>query len=264
MSATSACVYGAPMLADRAAAGLHAHWRAQCAWVAGGEVAEHDGVLLTVTNLSDETLNCAFVPGTPSDPESAVDWFVAEFERRGLRPGMELREGHHPDVEDLLKRRGFTVVVRRPAMVLRPLAVPHVETHPLVEIREVVSDADLTAFQAIQSEVFDMRQDVATAFLPRRGADADGVRWFLATYDDVDCATAAVSVSEHGAGVVGVGTLAAYRHRGIGRAVTAAAVAWAAGHDADLAWLYPSAMAQRMYERLGFTTLDDVAQVWVA
>lgn len=259
---TNTGVYGAPMLADRAARGLHAHWRAQCGYVAGGEVAEHDGVLLTVTNLSDETLNCAFVPGTPSDPEGAVDWFVAEFERRGLRPGMELRAGHHPEIEALLRRRGFTVVVRRPAMTMTPLTGRQVGAAG-VEVREV-AEPGLAAFRAVQAEVFELAPAVAAAFLPRAALDVPGIRWFLATYDGVPCGTAAVSLSEHGAGVVGVGTLAAYRGRGVGRTVTAAAVAWAAGMGADLAWLYPSAMAQRMYERLGFTTLDDVAQVWVA
>lgn len=248
------------MLGDRAAGGLHAHWRAQCGWIAGGEVAEHDGVLLTVTNLADETLNCAFVPGAPADPAGAVDWCVSEFERRGLRPGIELRVGHHPEIEALLARRGFSVVVRRPAMVLHPLAVPSVEGD--VEVREVGREEDLAAFQAIQAEVFGMAPEVAEAFVPAAGTP--GVGMFLASYDGVACGTATTSLSEHGAGIVGVGTLKAYRHRGVGRAVTAAAVAWGAANRADLAWLYPSPMARRMYERLGFAVLDDEAQVWVA
>jgi len=260
---TATGVYGAPMLADRAARGLHAHWRAQCGYVAGGEVAEHDGVLLTVTNLSDETLNCAFVPDTPADPAGAVDWCVAEFERRRLRPGMELRAGRHPEIEALLRGRGFTVVVRRPAMTM-PLPAGRQAGSDAVEVREVSSEADLAAFRAIQSEVFDLAPPVAEAFLPRAALDVPGIRWFLATHDGVACGTAGATLSEHGAGIVGVATLPAYRGRGVGRTVTAAAATWAAGMGADLAWLYPSAMAQRMYERLGFTTLDDVAQVWVA
>jgi GNAT superfamily N-acetyltransferase len=116
----------------------------------------------------------------------------------------------------------------------------------------------------VQADVFDMTPEVAAAFLPRRAVETPGIRFFLATVDGTPCGTAATTLSEHGAGVVGVGTLEAYRHRGVGRAVTAAAVAWGAARGAALAWLYPSAMARRLYERLGFDTLDDVAQVWVA
>ncbi|HEX8003781.1 MAG TPA: GNAT family N-acetyltransferase [Mycobacteriales bacterium] len=255
------------MLADRAAAGLHAHWRAQCGYVTGGEVAEHDGVLLTLTHAGDPTLNCAFVPGTPADPAGAVDWVVAAFERRGLTPGIELRAGRHPEIEDLLRRRGFRVVVSRPAMVRHPLAGPSAGggggVAGDVAVRRVASDGDLAAFQAVQAEVFGMAPDVAARFLPRAGAETPGIAWFVASYGGVDCGTSGATMSEHGVGVVGVGTLKAYRHRGVGRAVTAAAVAWGAEQGADLAWLYPSDMARRMYERLGFATLDDVARVWV-
>src|SRR5688500_13465983 len=65
--------------AERAAAGLHAHWRAQCAYVSGGEVAERDGLLVTATRLPDETLNVAFAPGAVSDPAAALDWFEGWF-----------------------------------------------------------------------------------------------------------------------------------------------------------------------------------------
>jgi len=243
-------------LAERAAAGLHAHWRAQCGYIAGGEVAEHGGLLVTATNLPDETLNAAFAPGDVPDPEGALDWAARWFADRGLHLGIELRVGHQPDLERLVAARGFTVVVRRPAMTRSPAPAP--EPAPRISVRRVADDADLAAFQAIQAEAFDLTPEVAERFLPRGAVETDGITFFLGRYDDVPCATSAATVSEHGTGIVGVATLPAYRHRGLGRAVTAAA--WG---DGDLAWLYPSAMARRMYERLGFVAVGDT-QVWVA
>ncbi len=248
--------------AERCAAGLHEHWRTQCGYIAGGEIAEHDGVLVTATNLADETLNVAFAPRSVTDPVRALDWFVHWFAARGLRPGIELRAGHHHEIESLLTARGFGVVVRRPAMALHPIALDTV-TPSRITVDLVATEPDLVAFQAIQAEVFDLAPDVAEAFLPRRAIETPGIAFFLGRYDDVPCATAAASLSEHGVGVVGVATLAAYRRRGLGRAVTAAAVRWGAERGADMAWLYPSPMARPLYVGLGFRVLDET-QVWVA
>lgn len=245
--------------AERATRGLHTHWRRQCGYVAGGEVAEHDGLLVTATRLPDETLNVAFAPGVVTAPAAALDWFEGWFRDRGLHPGIELRVGHHPDLERLLTERRYTVVVRRPAMTLHPLSLPEVAA-PRASVR-VAGAADLGSFQAIQAEVFDMTPEVAAAFLPM--AALDDVTLLMAWHDDVPCATAAVSVSEHGAGIVGVATLPAYRRRGLGRLVTAAAVRAGQEQGADLAWLYPTPMARRLYEGLGFRTLDET-QVWVS
>lgn len=248
--------------AELCTAGLHAHWRTQCGYVDGGEVAERDGVLITATRLPDETLNVAFAPGPVTDPEAALDWFAAWFIERGLRPGIELRVGEQPALERLLAERGFTVVVRRPAMVRAPIDLPPVEA-PRVVVAEVGSDDDLAAFQAVQADVFGMTPDVAAALLPRRAVETPGIRFFLARHDGVACGTSAVSVSRYGAGIVGVATLRAYRRRGIGRAVTAAAVRWGAAAGTELAWLYPTDMARPLYEHLGFGVLDET-QVWVA
>jgi GNAT superfamily N-acetyltransferase len=246
--------------AERCAAGLHAHWRTQCAYIAGGEVAEHDGLLVTATRLPDETLNVAFAPGPVTDPAAALEWFEDWFRTRGLKPGIEVRAGAQPALERLLAGRGYAVVVRRPAMALHPVALPTV-TSSRASVRRVETDEDLAAFQAIQAEVFAMTPAVAEGFLPRAAVETPGITLLLASYDDVACATAAVSVSAYGAGIVGVGTLPAYRRRGLGRLVTAAAVE--AGTGADLAWLYPSPMARRLYEGLGFRALDET-QVWVS
>lgn len=247
---------------DRAARGLHHVWRAQCAYVAGGEVAERDGLLVTATRLPDETLSCAFLTAPPADPAAALDWCVGWFHDRGLRTGIELRAGAHRDVETALSRRGFGVVVRRPAMTLYPLRPLDVATPHRVTIRPVEDEADLVAAQAIQGEAFAMTPEVAAAFLPPAMLGSRGLTLYVATYDGVACATAAVSVSEHGAGIVGVATLRSYRRRGIARAVTATAIESGRRDGADLAWLYPTPMAQRLYASLGFATLDDV-QVWV-
>jgi GNAT superfamily N-acetyltransferase len=247
--------------AERCAAGLHAHWRTQCAYIAGGEVATYGGLLVTVTNLPDETLNVAFAPGPVTDPDSALRWCVDWFAGRGLRPGIELRVGHQHELESLLAARGFNVVVRRPAMALHPVVLPETSA-PRCSVRLVAGDAELRAFQAIQAETFDLTPEVAEAFLPRAAIETPGIAFFLGWYDDVPCATAAATVSEHGVGVVGVATLPAYRRRGLGRLVTSAAVAWGAGRGADHAWLYPSPMARPLYEGLGFRALDET-QVWV-
>lgn len=245
--------------ADRAAAGLHAHWRAQCGYIAGGEVWERHGLLITATNLPDGTLNVAFAPGEIAEPDIAYEWVTGWFAERGVRTGIELRVGHHHEFESLLARHGFTVVVRRPAMTLHPLPEA-TERAPRVTVREVASEADLEAFQAIQAEVFDLTPEVAERFLPRAAIETGRVAFYLGWYDDVPAATSAATVSEHGVGVVGVATLPAYRRRGLGRAVTSAAVHHT---KTDLAWLYPTAMARRLYEGLGFRALDE-CQVWVA
>jgi GNAT superfamily N-acetyltransferase len=248
-------------LSARAAAGLHEHWKSQCRYISGGEVAEHLGLLATLTNLPDQTLNVAFAPGPVDRPEEALGWFEALFAARGYLPGIELRVGEHPALEHLLERRGYRVVVRRPAMVLRPPVVPDVDV-PGLDMRQVTEAGDLAAFQAVQAEVFELDADVAVEFLPPRALEAGGVTFLLARHDGVPCATSAASVSEHGAGIVGVATLPAFRRRGIGRAVTAAAVRAGAAQGADLAWLYPTPMARSLYESLGFVALDDV-RIWV-
>jgi GNAT superfamily N-acetyltransferase len=248
---------------DACAHGLWANWRAQCAYIEGGEVAERGGLLVTATRLADETLNCAFVTRPLPDPDGTLRWCAGWFAERGMRMGVEVRTGEDPATEDWLARHAFTVVVRRPAMALWPLAVPHLPLPPRVAVTEVLGGADLAAFQAIQAEVFDMTPAVTEAFLPERAVATEGIRFFLARHDGVACATAATTLSEHGAGIVGVATLPAYRRRGLGRAVTSAAVAWGAARGAGLAWLFPSAMARPLYEGLGFTALREHA-VWVA
>lgn len=194
-------------------------------------------------------------------PEEALAWFEALFAARGYLPAIELQVGEHPALEHLLERRGYRVVVRRPAMVLRPPVVPDAAV-PGLSIRRVVGAGDLAAFQAVQAEVFELDADVVVGFLPPPALEAGGVTFLFALHDGVPCATSAVSVSVHGAGIVGVATVPAYRRRGIGLAVTAAAVRAGAAQGADLAWLYPTPMARSLYESLGFVALDDV-RIWV-
>lgn len=248
---------------DACAHGLWSHWRTQCAYVEGGEVAEHDGLLVTATRLPDATLNCAFVTRPLADPDETLGWCAAWFAERGMRMGVEVRTGEDPAAEDWLARHAFKVVVRRPAMALSPLVAPALPVPSKVTVTEVLGGDDLTAFQAIQAEAFDMTPEVTEAFLPERALATGGIAFFLARHDGVACATAATTLSEHGAGIVGVATLPAYRRRGIGRAVTTAAVAWGAARGAGRAWLFPSAMARPLYEGLGFVALREHA-VWVA
>jgi GNAT superfamily N-acetyltransferase len=62
-------------------------------------------------------------------------------------------------------------------------------------------------------------------------------------------------------GVFGVATLPDARGRGVGTAITAAAVDWARDR-ANLAWLQASEDGRRVYERMGFEVVSDW-DVWV-
>ena len=56
--------------------------------------------------------------------------------------------------------------------------------------------------------------------------------------------------------VFAVSTAAQMRRRGVGTALTAAALDWGRAAGADLAFLTSSDMARGMYERMGFRQVD--------
>lgn len=120
---------------------------------------------------------------------------------------------------------------------------------------EVHAEVAAAAFQA---PVEHFRQLITPSVIGR-----PGVCCYIGELDGHSVATAvSVRLGEH-VGIFNVATLPANQRRGYGAAITARAVRDGLGDGAQWAWLQSSPAGHRVYERLGFTTLESW-EFWIA
>jgi ribosomal protein S18 acetylase RimI-like enzyme len=198
-------------------------------------------------------------PGAePTDRD--VAGLVAAFRERGLRPRLEFAPDAAPAVEPALRRAGFGTeavheyLVCTPATLVVPGAGPG-SADP-VGVAVPATDADYTALDAALAEAFGGQwapSPEGAARLRRTEEGGGAVRFVRA--EDGGCAGGALcsAPAEGTAELAGVGTLPAYRGRGIAAAVTAALAATIFGRGAASVWLeYSGEGSRRVYERVGF------------
>jgi GNAT superfamily N-acetyltransferase len=250
-------------LADRiVAAGLEGE-RVRAEVVEGGEIVEVDGLLVAFSNLPAPELNGTRVVREPDDPPAALDAARAIFRSRG-HPffGIEIEVGRHPAVEAAVRAAGLRRVEAWPAMTA-PISLLPAERVPAgVEIRHVREEHELGAVRAVEVAAFGTPAEIAERFVGRRMLDDARVRMFTAWIDGEPVAEASAYLLGDTVGIFGVGVVDPARRRGIGAALTLRA-ARAFEDRTDLAWLQPSDMARRMYQRLGFRPVSDW-EVWAA
>ena len=250
-------------LADRVTDASLEGERVRAEVIEGGEVFEVDGLLVALSNLPAPELNGTRVIREPDDPHAALEAARAVFRSRG-HPffGIEIEVGRHPSVEEVVREAGLRRVEAWPAMAVATASLPPEEVLPDVEIRLVEDDHELDAVRAVEVATFGTPAEIAERFVGRKMLDDPRVRMFTAWIDGEPVGEASAYLLHNTVGIFGVGVLEQARHRGIGAALTLRA-ARAFADRTDLAWLQPSAMAQRMYEGQGFRRVSDW-EVWVA
>lgn len=247
--------------AERVRAASVAGFRHRGESVAGGEVVEIDGLLLSLTNLPDASLNATCVASEPVDPDRALADAEAAFRARGMPWfGVDLERGAHPEVERAAHDAGLAHLFTRPAFAvvideLRPPAEPEG-----IAIEEVVEPRELEGLRAVEVEAFGTAPEVAEGLIGEALLRRSDARLWSAREGDRTVGEAAALWLDDTVGVFGVGVLGDVRGRGIGAALTAAAALSFPG--ADLAWLLPSELAEPLYRRLGFVTVSEW-EVWV-
>lgn len=193
------------------------------------------------------------VPGAePTDRD--VSALIEAFRERGLKPRLEFAPEAAPAVEPALRRAGFGTEAVHEYLVCTPvtLAMPAGSTN--VEVPD--TDEDYTAIDAALSAAFrgEFASSPEGAARLRHTQENGGAVRFVRS-DDGGCAGAAIC-SAPAAGtaeLAGVGTLPAYRGRGIAAAVTATLARTAFGQGAQTVWLeYSGEGSRRVYERVGF------------
>jgi GNAT superfamily N-acetyltransferase len=243
---------------DRVLAAAAMAVRRRCEGVEGAEVLERDGLVLSLTNV-------------PEASRTPYTWSVSRPTPRVRSRGPRRRwavgvtrsaSTTHPDggrSSTGVRDAGLERLLSRPVMVVEVGSVPDAATPPGVRIEPVERREDALALARVDATAFGGRLEISERAFAPSIVGVEGARGFVAWAGDeaVGCA-----VAQDGAGatdVFGVGVVSEARRRGIGAALTVAAVR---AFPADLAWLMPSDMARPMYERLGFRDLE-TWEVWV-
>lgn len=173
-----------------------------------------------------------------------------------------------PDLEARLVAAGFSLEGEAPAMAADLAEVPLDESPPQeLEVVPVVDEATLDEFLEVIAadwlewtggEYTEVQLGMLEAWRreipPRFAAEPVPLRW-IGRVDGTVVATSRVNVGAGVAGLYAISTLAAFRGRGYGRAMTIAALRAAASIGHRIGVLQSSDLGYGVYRRLGFRDL---------
>jgi ribosomal protein S18 acetylase RimI-like enzyme len=225
--------------------------------VRGRESTQVGPFLATFSRRSDNPYLNYAIPIDGATPSSAdVAALIAAFRQRGRTPRLEYLTSVAPAVEPAVLAAGFVVEGRLPVMVRTPGSL---QDFPMVRGIELVvptSDADLLALITAQNEAYGEAAPGPNEVEARRANIAAGGLAVLAR--DVHTGEPAgggiFDVPLAGiAEIAGIGVRAAFRRRGIARALTTRLAREAFTRGVTLVFLTPAHDVEaRIYTRAGF------------
>lgn len=170
------------------------------------------------------------------------------------------------DLGARLERRGFLL---EPALGMagdvRNISAQPSET--VIDIEPVCDEARLATWSRVLCSAFGAPAAFGEAFADLASAIGLGrsspFRHFLGRLNGEPIATSSLFLGAGVAGIYDVGTLPERRRRGVGAAITRAAIAEAAAAGYRMAILHSSALGINMYRGLGFADVCSIGQyVW--
>ena len=216
----------------------------------GAELRDVGSVFAFVTGLQLALFNGCVVtaPPTPADLRTALEWVGGH-----VLPYRAWITHRLPQLGDVAKEYGL----RRephpyPGMVLHPLPEAPEPSSGVTSVGVTV--ANLGEFVQVWLDG-GLREDLCERLFTPSFASDQNVQLFIGRLNGQPVGTSIAIRSESASGVYNVGTLPMARRRGVGAALTWAAVeagrAW--GHDTIV--LQSSAMGFAMYSAMGFRTV---------
>ncbi len=231
------------------------NYLASMGWLFGasetGEVVDRRDALVVTCGLPIAEHNWTF-PKTPlRDPDEIVALAESYFERKGFPHHFLIRDHLEPEMGTRVEAAGFPDWQSVPAMVLAPISeVPDAPRGLRIE-RVTTSDA-LVPFRETAFEGFGLPVAAAKLFLTEPMLAMPTVRFYLGRVDGEPAATAALVATGAVAGIYWVATREPFRGRGLGAALTWAAIRGGRELGCTLASLQASDLGRPVYERMGF------------
>ncbi len=227
----------------------------------GCELHEEADLAWFVTGIPHPLFNGVMATDLPPDRvDERIDDMVAEFRRR--RVPLEWTTGSRTRPVDLARHllaKGFEHTLDVPGMAMDLRELPDEKPPRGLSVVQVGNREDLEACIRIALHTF----EISEAFVPRlleieerMPEDQKALtRHYLARLDGRPVATAELFLAAGAAGLYFVGTLPDASHRGIGRAVTLAALRGAREMGYRVGVLQATPMGTPVYRRIGFRAL---------
>ena len=224
-----------------------------------GAIEQSAGILRRSTGLPVPYFNWLYVVDDAVD-EAALAGAIAWFDDRGQPFTARIREHQVQRYARVLRGLGLAPEIVMPGMVAAPVPSPRVRLDvdglDVVPVKDQRTYLDFTARVAPGAPGDWLTTELYRELMPPGiGRDADAT-YLVGYVDGRSVANAAARLDDGVLVVFAVGTADELRGRGIGTALTAAALDWGRANGADLAFLTSSDMARGMYERMGFRQVD--------
>lgn len=229
----------------------------------GAEIETGDGWLFGAGRSAHPVIsNAAFRVDDGLDPEELIERARAHFAHRGRGFAVWARAGaaEDRDLIDAAERASLQNVYEMPEMVLEDRVAENAAPPAGAELRRVSSPDDAAQYWRVATESYadiGFPPEIFAFYENHEHLWADGAAAFLAHVDGRPAGISMTIVSHGVAGIYWVGCAAEARGRGLGRAMTAAALDAGLAMGAASASLQASPMGESLYRRMGFETIFD-------
>jgi GNAT superfamily N-acetyltransferase len=186
----------------------------------------------------------------------------AYFKWRGRPYSVMCLDTLVPHAEGQFARYGYAAYDTMPAMWLDGAPLDDPPGAQDVVISRITMPGPLGVFRSILSEVFRLSMSEVNLVLSERALSVPHTRHYLGSVRGGAAATATLVLGDGVAGVWNVGTMPAYRHRGVAAAMMRHILAEARALGYGSSMLLASDEGTPLYRRLGYSALGMV-QVFV-
>lgn len=225
-----------------------------------GVHAERDGIVVTAMGRGGDEFNMGTVTGPMRAPDESLTWACETLERSGRPWMLQVPEALHDDgLQATLRTSDLELAQVLPGMIREvPAEVPSLPTG--LRIEQVEDQALLDAHSLTTAANFGAPDPRASLGMFPASLMDDPRVVMLNGYLDDRPEPVATAVSVMNDGLAGVYSITAHpdvRRRGIGAAMTWAAIQAGARKGADLAVLQATPLGRPVYEGMGFRAVRE-------
>ena len=219
-----------------------------------GAALEDRDLWITHCGFPNAPFNCAFLKNPGERTPEAIETTERYFAGVDLPFCFNCRSDRADRCADVLESAGYLRTVETPVMALDPIKAGPRPVEGL-DIQGVESAADLVDFQKTAFLGFGLPEAAGALFLTEELRAQPNVRLYLGRIDGQACCTSLVIATGRVAGIYWVATVESQRGKGLGEAITWAAIRGGGELGCGIANLQASPSGAPVYARMGFKTL---------